>query len=268
MTENSNTMTSRDFGLFAVFGVISLQIIVVKSYPMGIEGRNYGIHQRQPNYLPTYNGIFSIHALNFTTSAFDKSENNLQVDGQDTTITTSASNTTSEQLQDSNESLSLLSNPETKQSQDLLNQDIDGSDINELDSDKEQDDDPTFPQIQVITKTITDETFSKSSTANTGGTTQKLGPVVRTETTSTTVPSTEDVFKFVTFNNSETLLSGQGNDPVETDGAQEDIFDNLMKRIQSHWLEFVGKMKLSVLDVWKSISQHMMERLESFASAL
>ena len=35
------------------------------------QGLDVGIHPRQPNYLPTYNGIFSIHALNFSSSTAD-----------------------------------------------------------------------------------------------------------------------------------------------------------------------------------------------------
>lgn len=64
----------------------------------------------------------------------------------------------------------------------------------------------------------------------------------------------------------ESLL--EGSEDNEERPNSEDLFDRLMRTIQGHWLEFVGKMKMSVLDVWQSISRHMMERLENFATGV
>lgn len=142
----------------------------------------------------------------------------------------------------------------------------DGTAANEVDSE----DEPkvpeltTFPQLHVVTQTISDLPTDD----------WKQTVVTETETAESTLDndSQNETTTEHDHTGSETLLEGGTPDSEEEDEDpsqdSEDIFDRLMRTIQGHWLDFVGKMKLSVLDVWKSISHHMMERLESFATGL
>ncbi|GFQ92666.1 uncharacterized protein TNCT_650881 [Trichonephila clavata] len=139
----------------------------------GLDSRGLGIHQGQPSYLPAYNGIFSIHALNFTPAAIDKTENYLHVDNHDTVLGYS-SNASLENLVATDQSPTTLIEKADSQSQstDDLNQNVDdGTDMNEVDAASSKKDNPpdiadaaTFPQIQVITKTIAEETFEPPTT--------------------------------------------------------------------------------------------------------
>ncbi|GIY34324.1 uncharacterized protein CDAR_579302 [Caerostris darwini] len=242
----------------------------------GLEARGLGIHQGQPSYLPAYNGIFSIHALNFTPAAIDKTENYINVGNQDSILNYS-SNISSDNLVATNESPTTLTEKDEvdDSSLDALNHDIDdGIDINEVDSTNNKKDDPpnlqesaTIPQIQVVTKTISEETFQPTTmiTTTKEATTKEEEPQ---ETTTIVGVSVLDVSSSLTHSNeSETLLSGSEENPVEAEDEKQDIFDNFIEPIQNVWQEFVGKLKMSVLEVWKSISHHLMERLETFATA-
>ncbi|KAF8786777.1 hypothetical protein HNY73_008449 [Argiope bruennichi] len=246
---------------------------------MGLESRGIGIHQGVPSYLPAYNGIFSIHALNFTPSAVDKTENYIHVGNQET-ILNYASNVSLENSASTNETPTTLSerNDIDDQSSNAVNLHLDdGTESNEVDSPSNKKDDPlkvvepaTFPQIQVVTKTISEETFQPTSTTTTTSTesttvTTAEEELARNEATVTVEISLDENHRYSHSNESETLLSGSEEDPVETDDKQ-DIFDNFIEPIQNVWQEFVGKLKMSVLEVWKSISHHLMERLESFAT--
>lgn len=146
---------------------------------------------------------------------------------------------------------SLLDDQSTKFS------DEDGTAANEVDSkDRLNVDDhqdlTTFPQLHVVSQTISDVTIIEQE-----GTTTEMD----NETTVQNETLTEEV-----STDTESLLEGSEDD--EERPNSEDLFDRLMRTIQGHWLEFVGKMKMSVLDVWQSISHHMMERLESFATGV
>ncbi|GBL95262.1 hypothetical protein AVEN_37722-1 [Araneus ventricosus] len=245
----------------------------------GLESRGLGIHQGQPSYLPAYNGIFSIHALNFTPSAVDKTENYIHVGNQES-ILNYASNASLENSETTNESPTTLTEKDEidDQSSNVMNLHLDdGTDSNEVDSlPNKKDDIPkvaepaTFPQIQVVTKTISEETFQPTTSTTTTSTeattvTTAEEDLARNEVTVTVEISLEENHRYNHSNESETLLSGLEEDPVETDDKQ-DIFDNFIEPIQTVWQEFVGKLKMSVLEVWKSISHHLMERLESFAT--
>lgn len=146
---------------------------------------------------------------------------------------------------------SLLDDQSTKFS------DEDGTAANEVDSKDrlnvdEHQDLTTFPQLHVVSQTISDVTIIEQV-----GTTTEMD----NETTVQNETLTEEV-----STDTESLLEGSEDD--EERPNSEDLFDRLMRTIQGHWLEFVGKMKMSVLDVWQSISHHMMERLESFATGV
>lgn len=148
-------------------------------------------------------------------------------------------------------SCSLLDDQSTKFS------DEDGTAANEIDSkDRLNADDhqdlTTFPQLHVVSQTISDV-----STVEQDETTTEMD----NDTTVQNETLTEEV-----STDTESLLEGSEDD--EERPNSEDLFDRLMRTIQGHWLEFVGKMKMSVLDVWQSISRHMMERLESFATGV
>ncbi|GFS92208.1 uncharacterized protein NPIL_387681 [Nephila pilipes] len=273
--ENASCVISKsDFRIFVIFGMMSLRFLFVCSYPLGLEARGLGIHQGQPSYLPAYNGIFSIHALNFTPAAIDKTENYLHVDNHDTILGYSA-NASLENLVATDQSPTTLNEKNEIQSQptDELNHDVDdGTDINEVDSSSSNKDNTpdaeeiaTFPQIQVVTKTITEETFEPSTT------TTEEAPITEPEQTQEDVvtklqtSTLNDNLRLTHSNESETLLSGSEDNPVEAEEKQ-DVFDRFIEPIQNVWQDFVGKLKMSVLEVWKSISQHLMERLETFAT--
>ncbi|CAL1272683.1 unnamed protein product [Larinioides sclopetarius] len=246
------------------------------SQPAGLESRGLGIHQGQPSYLPAYNGIFSIHALNFTPSAVDKTENYIHVGNQES-ILNYASNASLENSATTNESPATLTEKDETdyQSPNAINLHLDdGTESNEVDSPTNKKDDlpkiaepATFPQIQVVTKTISEETFQPTTSTTTEATTVTTAKeeLARNEVTATVEISLDENHRYTHSNESETLLSGTEEDPVETDDKQ-DIFDNFIEPIQTVWQEFVGKLKMSVLEVWKSISHHLMERLESFAT--
>lgn len=147
---------------------------------------------------------------------------------------------------------SLLDDQSTKFS------DEDGTAANEVDSkDRLNVDDhqdlTTFPQLHVVSQTIGDV-----STVEQEGTTTEMD-------NETTAVQNETLTEEVSTD-TESLL--EGSEDSEERPNSEDLFDRLMRTIQGHWLEFVSKMKMSVLDVWQSISHHMMERLESFATGV
>lgn len=131
----------------------------------------------------------------------------------------------------------------------------------------------TFPQLHVVTQTIGDVTTNEDESTDE----TQTSTVVRDEkddddTGETTLNETSSDS---VNTDSQTLLEGseedREEDPEQEDSSSEDsedLFDRLMRTIQGHWLDFVGKMKMSVLDVWKSISHHMMERLENFATVV
>lgn len=372
-------------------------MIIILFQTLGVSG--LGLHQRQPSYLPDYNGIFSLQALNFTPAAIDKTEKFLQILHQDNPLAPNISNlasffttTTQEgrQYQSTDHTTDRL-NPEqtdyfnevdsgninlhldsgntkldsgdSKTESDFSdsrlnldsgtpdysdsNSDLDSSNVNsdsansnldlnssdsklesnsdnakldsgssnsELDTDSiathsssastiktefdygdskidvefdnledpkvsgdtsktkihsdnnnlganTQDPLTAFPHNQFETKTINNDSSQPSEITKTPES-EKVATTQSEDLFSTILPDhrTSEVVK---SNNSDVLLSDSGN--VE---KQPDIFDHLMTTIQSHWSEFVGKMKLSVLDVWKTISQQMMVRLENFATAL
>lgn len=283
--------------------------------------------------MPDYNGIFSLHALNFTPAAIDKTEKFLQVLSEDNALVSNVSfgalmsTTTSEGKQheftdqttdrltletdvtdyynevdhdntksDSNTGNTKLDVDEdnTKLDSDTGNTKADYGSTNEylgtaiLDndsnlpdsgvanfnlegnpqdssSDSKLEDNPRedLATFQVVTKTISSEAFQTTPEHSTIETTQ-----TEEEVKTTTVAELTSTIAEVQSNSSDALLTDSEDGPVETDKKQPDIFDQLMNRIQSHWLDFVGKMKLSVLDVWKTISKQMMDRMENFASAL
>lgn len=292
--------------------------------------------------MPDYNGIFSLHALNFTPAAIDKTEKFLQVLSEDNALVSNVSfgalmsTTTSEGKQheftdqttdrltletdvtdyynevdhdntksdsntgntksDSNTGSTKLDVDEdnTKLDSDTGNTKADYGSTNEylgtaiLDNDSNLPDsgDANFnlegnPQdsssdsklednpredlatFQVVTKTISSEAFQTTPEHSTIETIQ-----TEEEVKTTTFAELTSTIAEVQSNSSDALLTDSEDGPVETDKKQPDIFDQLMNRIQSHWLDFVGKMKLSVLDVWKTISKQMMDRMENFASAL
>ena len=135
--------------------------------------------------------------------------------------------------------------------------DEDGTASNEVDSEDrlnvdDHQDLTTFPQLHVVSQTI-----NGVSTVEQEGTTTEM----ENKTTIQNETLTEEI-----NTDAESLL--EGSEDNEDQPNSEDLFDRLMRTIQGHWLEFVGKMKMSVLDVWKSISHHMMERLESFATGV
>ncbi|GFY66668.1 uncharacterized protein TNIN_146651 [Trichonephila inaurata madagascariensis] len=276
MENASCVITKFDIRIFVVFGMMSLRFLFVCSYPLGLESRGLGIHQGQPSYLPAYNGIFSIHALNFTPAAIDKTENYLHVDNHDTVLGYS-SNASLENLVATDQSPTTLNEKAETQSESAveLNQDVDdGTDMNEVDSASSKKDNPpdaaeaaTFPQIQVITKTIAEETFEPPTTTTTEEAPKTEAENAQDEVVTTLLTSTlNDNLRLTHTNESESLLSGSEDDPVEAEEKQ-DVFDHFIEPIQNVWQEFVGKLKMSVLEVWKSISQHLMERLETFATA-
>lgn len=118
----------------------------------------------------------------------------------------------------------------------------------------------TFPQLHVVTHTIGDDVTTGDTYEDDvrDGDDNTIATTAQNETTSDVVHT-----------DSETLLEGSEEDQEDEDSEEsEDLFDRLMRTIQGHWLDFVSKMKMSVLDVWKSISHHMMERLESFATVV
>lgn len=279
--------------------------------------------------MPDYSGIFSLHALNFTPAAIDKTEKFLQVLSEDNALVSNVSfgalisTTISQERQHEftdhttdrlnylqtgatdyynevdhgNTKLDVDHQDNTKSDSDAGNTKTDYGNTNgdlsmaTLDSDSNNADLPdsgdTIINLQgnpqdssdsklednsredlttfhVVTKTISSESFQTTPEHSTFETTQTAKEDVET----TTVAELTSTIAEVQSNSSDALLTDSEDGPVETNKKQPDIFDHLMNRIQSHWLDFVGKMKLSVLDVWKTISKHMMERMENFASAL
>ncbi|KAG8175880.1 hypothetical protein JTE90_025948 [Oedothorax gibbosus] len=402
--------------LFGIFAVLEMAgVYLIESYPLGLQTSGLGLHQRQPSYLPDYNGIFSLQALNFTPAAIDKTEKFLQILHADNplapNISLAALLTTQEGRQHaSTDQTTDRLNPEQTEVGDYFNEvdsgnvklhfdsgitkphsegsdfsdsrlDSEGSDFSDLrldsdpgstkpDSNLDLDSSNTklssdssdsnleldssnvklysgsaysklnsnSTNIELTTDTIITNTDAKNASTTTNGdytnpkvdlesghsgdpNREEVNPKVSGETHNTNSLSddnnlkgnTQDILTTAlpqiqldskTINGdllqtsetqknnteSEKLLTTQAEDLFSTSDRtsqvaqsnssdvsltdsekvekQPDIFDHLMATIQSHWSDFVGKMKLSVLDVWKTISQQMMVRLENFATAL